>query len=165
VRFVATPPRGRSFLPVGRRHCHVGRPLFDDGPRVAQVSEKLRIELFVSDVERSVQFYCTVLGFEQATTGEGSGDYRAVRRGDATIGLGRADRLPEDHPVAAAGSPPGRGVELVLEVSEIDAAYQHVLATGTVLASDLARRPWGLRDFRLLDPDGFYLRVTEAAPS
>jgi hypothetical protein len=25
----------------------------------------------------------------------------------------------------------------------------------------LTSRPWGLRDFRLVDPDGYYWRVTE----
>jgi catechol 2,3-dioxygenase-like lactoylglutathione lyase family enzyme len=28
---------------------------------------------------------------------------------------------------------------------------------------DLAGRPWGLRDFRLLDPSGYYWRVTGRA--
>lgn len=28
------------------------------------------------------------------------------------------------------------------------------------LAEDITTRSWGLRDFRLLDPDGYYWRVT-----
>jgi lactoylglutathione lyase len=28
----------------------------------------------------------------------------------------------------------------------------------------IADRPWGVRDFRLLDPDGYYLRITERVP-
>jgi hypothetical protein len=28
------------------------------------------------------------------------------------------------------------------------------------LAEPLTDRPWGLRDFRVVDPDGYYLRVT-----
>lgn len=39
-----------------------------------------------------------------------------------------------------------------------------VVAAGWSLAEDLTRRPWGLVDFRLLDPDGYYLRVTECLP-
>jgi lactoylglutathione lyase len=122
----------------------------------------LRVELFVSDVERSAHFYCTVLGFEVVTAETaGSGDHLAVRRGRATIGLARADRLPADHPVApVAGSARGRGVELVLDVADVDAAYEHARAAGAARTSDLARRPWGLRDFRVLDPDGFYVRIT-----
>jgi len=36
-----------------------------------------------------------------------------------------------------------------------DAAY--------VVAEPLQRRRWGLRDFRITDPDGYYLRVTQWA--
>ncbi len=32
---------------------------------------------------------------------------------------------------------------------------------GWPLAADLQARPWGVRDFRLLDPAGYYLRITE----
>jgi lactoylglutathione lyase len=28
------------------------------------------------------------------------------------------------------------------------------------IAEPIAERPWGLRDFRLADPDGYYWRVT-----
>jgi hypothetical protein len=28
------------------------------------------------------------------------------------------------------------------------------------MEEDLQPRPWGLEDFRLVDPDGYYLRVT-----
>ena len=31
------------------------------------------------------------------------------------------------------------------------------------MAEDLGDRPWGLRDFRVLDPAGYYLRITDRA--
>jgi lactoylglutathione lyase len=124
----------------------------------------LRVELFVSDVQSSARFYCSVLGFEvMAAEPSGSGDYLAVRRGQATIGLGRADRLPADHPAARVdGTAPGRGVELVLEVADVDAVYEHARTVWPMSTSELGRRPWGLRDFRVTDPDGFYVRITNA---
>lgn len=30
---------------------------------------------------------------------------------------------------------------------------------------EIASRPWGMRDFRLLDPSGYYLRLTEHSPT
>jgi len=36
-------------------------------------------------------------------------------------------------------------------------------AAGWPLDEDLQDRPWGLRDFRILDPDGYYLRITNRA--
>jgi lactoylglutathione lyase len=120
----------------------------------------LRVELFVADVDRSARFYREVLGFD-TPVGPGDERYLAVRRGEVVIGLGAADALGVDHPVArSAGEPAGRGVELVLEVDDVEAEHTRVRGSGAVIASDLADQPWGLRDFRLLDPDGYYLRIT-----
>ena len=54
----------------------------------------------------------------------------------------------------------GAGVEIVLEVDDLDAALARVGRAGADVAEAIRRRPWGLRDFRLADPDGYYLRVT-----
>ncbi len=51
----------------------------------------------------------------------------------------------------------------MLEVDDLDATYAHVLATGWTVATPLAERPWGSRDFRVIDPDGYYLRLTDPA--
>jgi uncharacterized glyoxalase superfamily protein PhnB len=58
---------------------------------------------------------------------------------------------------------PPRGVEIVLEVGDIDAYYEHVKRDNYPLAAPLQEHPWGARDFRLLDPDGYYLRLTSRA--
>jgi len=54
----------------------------------------------------------------------------------------------------------GAGVEVVLEVDDLDAITRRVRDAGYAVAEPVQRRPWGLRDFRLADPDGYYLRVT-----
>jgi lactoylglutathione lyase len=64
----------------------------------------------------------------------------------------------------AARRPPG-GVELVLEVDDVAGERDRVLAAGWPLEEDLRERPWGLTDFRILDPAGYYLRVTGRAPA
>jgi lactoylglutathione lyase len=53
------------------------------------------------------------------------------------------------------------GVEIVLEVDDVVAAHRRVLAAGHPLEQDLTRRPWGLTDFRIHDPFGYYLRFTD----
>jgi lactoylglutathione lyase len=35
-----------------------------------------------------------------------------------------------------------------------------VRRSGYPLAAPMQDRPWGLRDFRVADPDGYYLRIT-----
>ena len=72
----------------------------------------------------------------------------------ATIGVvadARAARLPP------------AGVELVLEVDDVVAERDQITAAGWPITEDLRDRPWGLRDFRVLDPAGYYLRITDRA--
>lgn len=52
------------------------------------------------------------------------------------------------------------GVELVLEVEDLDSERARVGSAGWPVVEDVRMRPWGLRDLRLLDPDGYYWRVT-----
>ena len=116
----------------------------------------LRLELFVDDVERSLSFYADVLGFE--ANGGGVGDHRRLRRGLVRVAVNRRASLPDGHPLAAPG-PPGLGVELVLEVDDLAAVHDHVRHRWPI-AAELADQPWGQRDFRVLDPDGYYWRLT-----
>lgn len=56
-------------------------------------------------------------------------------------------------------SPRGYAVEIVIMVSELDKYYAKV-KNQVKIFEDLQQRPWGLRDFRIVDPFGFYLRIT-----
>jgi len=106
-----------------------------------------------------VDFYVRVLGFRKET--ERPGGYTPLRADSARIALNLRADLPGDHPIrAGAGERPGLGVELVLEVDDVQATYEHVLAERWPRSSELGRQPWGLTDFRVLDPDGYYWRVT-----
>ncbi|MDP9238035.1 MAG: VOC family protein [Chloroflexota bacterium] len=119
----------------------------------------LRIELFVDDVERSATFYERVLGFAREHESPG---YVAIRRGDVRIGIGAANGLPPQHYFDAPsfGGRKGIGVELVIEVDDVESACRAVVEAGHPIVTPLGNRSWGLRDFRIADPDGYYLRIT-----
>lgn len=126
---------------------------------------RFRLELFVADVDASVAFYERALGFRLVRRDPG---YASLRRGDAELGLGAAEKLPAggDGPgftqerVAGAR---GAGVEIVLEVEDLGDALEAVRAAGHTVVEPIRARPWGLEDFRLTDPDGYYIRVTTAS--
>ena len=40
------------------------------------------------------------------------------------------------------------------------AVRDRMVSAGVDLDADLQQRPWGLEDFRLSDPDGYYYRFT-----
>ncbi len=123
---------------------------------MVRVTASLRIELFPANIDASVDFYFSVLAFTIATDDRPSGGrYVWLRRDDVAVGLAErttAGVEPSSHDV---------DVEIVLEVDDVAAERDRVLAAGGVLADDLVARPWGLTDFRLYDPDGNYWRVTD----
>lgn len=122
------------------------------------------MELFVDDLDASATFYTDVLGFRVRHR---AGDYVSLQRGAVVLGLGPVAKLPEHgtgpgftrHRLAGDR---GAGVEIVLELDDeqqVAALHERCRARGLVVEA-LQARPWGLRDFRLADPDGYYLRVT-----
>ena len=79
--------------------------------------------------------------------------------------LRRCLRTTTSVPVALL-APLGVGAEIVLELptrQAVDELYLHVetaiRGSGGRL-EPIGDRPFGLRDFRVIDPDGYYLRIT-----
>jgi lactoylglutathione lyase len=122
----------------------------------------LQIELFVNDLAISIDFYTRVAGF--AIADQQSDGYTAMSNGPIGISLNKQASLPPDHAIyVAPGERPGRGVEFVLKVGDLQALYAHVRTEGWPIRDELMRRPWGAEDFRLEDPDGYYWRFTTVA--
>ena len=123
---------------------------------------KLRLELFVNDVAKSERFYSEVLGFERVRN---EGGYAVVRLGAVEFGLGTVGSLPPKHYFRPeiGKERKGLGTEIVIEVDDVDAAFERVKKTGHTILTPLGKRPWGLTDFRLADPDGYYLRISSAS--
>ncbi|MFN2560582.1 MAG: VOC family protein [Jatrophihabitans sp.] len=119
----------------------------------------LRFEIFPADLNVTADFYTRVLAFELVVDRrDGPDPYLALRRDSVRVGVAGpsvdGDRRHRRPPT---------GVELVLEVDDVVTEHERVRAAGWTVDEDLTDRPWGLRDFRLLDPDGYYLRITERA--
>ena len=53
----------------------------------------------------------------------------------------------------------GYGVEIVIMVDDVEAYYSKVKGFANVV-EELVLQPWGLKDFRVEDPFGYYLRIT-----
>lgn len=118
-----------------------------------------RLELFVDDMAASIDFYSRVLGF---TLGEQHADgYTPMINGDVYLSLNLRANLPDDHPIQTiVGERVGRGIELVMEVNDIKAMHKRVRSANWPLSGELQHQTWGLTDFRVLDPDGYYWRIT-----
>ncbi len=122
----------------------------------------LRCEIFPTDLDRTVDFYVRVLGFALIRDErETDSPYVYMQRGEVRVGAVPSWAPP---PAEDMRTPPV-GVELVLEVDDLDAERERVSVAGWQVTQEITSRPWGLRDFRLVDPDGYYWRITHRAAS
>ena len=120
----------------------------------------LRFEIFPDDLDETVAFYTQVLGFEiTADRRHERSPYVSLRRDEVRVGA-----LQQRGPWQRDHRRPPLGVELVLEVDDLQGELERVRASGWPVEEDLEERPWGLSDFRILDPSGYYLRITDRRP-
>jgi lactoylglutathione lyase len=121
----------------------------------------LRMELFPSSLERFIEFYTKVLRF---TVIKHEGEYVYIQRDDIFLGAIEAPSS-ETAEEKAVYRQPRKGVEIVFEVDELEQERDYIVNRGISLETDIRLQPWGLEDFRLVDPDGYYLRITTHSPN
>ena len=117
------------------------------------------VEFFVGDVDRSIDFY-RHLGFHVAKRYE---DWVLLRRGAMKLGLqgdAHATAGPHYFTPHMGRSPRGTGVEVSVQVDDVDGLYAQVVAAGLNVVKPIQDRPWRARDFRVADPDGYFVRIT-----
>ena len=120
-----------------------------------------RAEFFVSDLDRTIEFYGR-LGFTQVRRWEG---WTLIDRSGSRIGL-QEDAYARDHEHYFTPHldrfPRGVGVEVSVDVADEDDLRQ-LYATATEMGCvvrELVKRGWGATDFRIADPDGYFVRFT-----
>jgi catechol 2,3-dioxygenase-like lactoylglutathione lyase family enzyme len=116
-------------------------------------------ELFVTDAPESIRCY-EALGFSLA---QQKPDGNSTMRGaDTIIAL---SPVPWWLPLRVVGllRRPPIGTELVFYTDELEALRAQLVAAGYD-PGPVALQPWGDRDFRLTDPDGYDIRISEGRP-
>lgn len=152
-----------SLLQVGDRVTYTVQ-FTSRGPRADQVqvqsqSVRLQVNLAVKDLQVSAAFYTETFGFKELSNDPG---YILLQRNELVLGL-KTDELlwypdPGEQPVESLTR--GVGVELVLEISDIGPFHAKMQQAGVAIHEPLKEQPWGATDFRMLDPDGYYWRIT-----
>jgi len=111
----------------------------------------------VADVEKSLSWYRDVMGFVVDRRHERDGKLLAVslKAGDVQILIGQDDGAKGWDRIK------GEGFSLrITTVQNIDELAQRIKELGGTLLSEPADMPWGVRFFRLQDPDGFKLTIS-----
>jgi lactoylglutathione lyase len=117
--------------------------------------------LYAEDVDRSIRFYCDLLGFEVVYRWppEGEVEFAFLRLEPLGIGVvSRAapERLLGRSPVS--GSPPR--FELCVYADDVDRAAEALAEGGARILVPPADQPWGERLLYVEDPDGNPIQVT-----
>ncbi len=108
--------------------------------------EQLVVEIFVRDASRSKAFY-KQLGFEVQEDRE---TFVVLTWEGHELFLDERSDLPE------APAVPQANVRVM--VADVDACWHRAASMGAAVLAPIGDREYGLRDFTILDPDGFGLR-------
>jgi catechol 2,3-dioxygenase-like lactoylglutathione lyase family enzyme len=117
------------------------------------------VVLVVADLDRSLGFYCGLLGL---ALGHRSGPYAQLDTGRTRLALyerrAMADTLGFEVRPPAPDAP---GFEVGFKVDDADAAYGELVAAGAEPVTPPADRAWGQRTAYVRDPDGHLVELAQ----
>ena len=120
---------------------------------------ELRVAVTTSDYQRLVKFYCDGLGIEPAAIWN-NGDGQAL-----VLDMGKATLEIFDEPQAElidqleAGKRISGQIRFALQVPDLQAAVDRLIANGATLVHPPVMTPWGDYNVRLQDPDGMQITL------
>ncbi len=120
----------------------------------------------VADVARSSRWYQALFG--QPETPPAHDDFGQICDTDGTVLLCLHQWGAHEHPTLTRPGPhgPGNGLILFFRVDDFDEALSRARALVTGLEEPPQVSPnTGTREFALRDPDGYYVMISELAPS
>lgn len=114
-------------------------------------AQRLQASLTVADIQRSLAWYRDVLGFSVTREFEREGTLRAVSLSAGSVRI----LLTQDDGARGTDRVKGEGFSLQLTTAQdIDALANRAMGAGATLDTS-PEDAWGVRVFRLRDPDGF----------
>ena len=120
---------------------------------------EFRVALTASDYERTMKFYCDGLGIEpSALWSNGGGRALILDMGKATLELFDEIQAETIDQIEAEQRVSGQ-VRFALQVPDLKAAMERLLAHGATLVHPPIITPWGDYNVRLQDPDGMQITL------
>jgi uncharacterized glyoxalase superfamily protein PhnB len=123
---------------------------------------KLTPNLFVHDVEASMKFYESVLGFQKAMTVPEKPPYifGAVTSGSVEIFFNDLKAVAHDNP-DMAGAKIGGSMTMYIEVDGIENVMKAVEKSGAKINMPMTTQFYGMREFGFVDPEGWMVTIAE----
>jgi len=121
-------------------------------------AEALSPSLTVSDLQKSVAWYRDALGCEVEREIVRDGVLRAVAMHAGAVRF----LLNQDDGAKGHNRPRGSCMSMnIITRQDVDAVAARVKAHGGSLLTEPADMPWGMRVFRVADPDGYVFAVSK----
>jgi catechol 2,3-dioxygenase-like lactoylglutathione lyase family enzyme len=116
------------------------------------------VELYVPDPAYYVRIFHGALGFEVVRD---EGDFVELRSSRGLLLLNRFDDPDPGHPFEHYRQGRcGLGVEIGIFCEDLEASWRRARQVEGCEVTEIVRQEWGMTDFRILTPHGYYLRVT-----
>lgn len=126
---------------------------------------ELRVAITTREYERLVKFYCDGLGMEPAAIWNNDGGRALIlRMGSATLEL-FDEKQAEVIDKLEAGQRLSGPIRFALQVPNLEAAMERLLAHGATLVHPPVMTPWGDYNVRLQDPDGMQITLFQSPES
>lgn len=124
---------------------------------------ELRVAITTQEYERLVKFYCDGLGLEPAAIWNNSDGHALILdMGKATLELfdeAQAEYIDQ----LEAGKRVTGPIRFALQVPDLKAAMERLLAHGATIVHEPVLTPWGDYNVRLQDPDGMQITLFQSA--
>ena len=120
------------------------------------------VVLVVTDLDRSLRFYCDVLGLP---LGHRSGAYAQLATGRTRLAM--YERAAMASTVGFEVSIPpadAAAFELGFKVDNVDEAFAAIVGSGAEPVTPPTDRPWGQRTAYVRDPDGHLVELAQDGP-
>ncbi len=117
----------------------------------------ISISLTVKDLQKSVEWYHTIVGFSIERRNERDGKLRSVTVNAGTVRIA----LNQDDGAKGWDRIKGLGFSFNIRTDQnIDEIAKRIKENGGTLDTEPADMPWGARMFRLKDPDGYKFAIS-----
>ncbi|KGP90628.1 lactoylglutathione lyase [Pontibacillus chungwhensis BH030062] len=121
------------------------------------------MEYYVKDIEASLEFYENLVGLELYGRNERAARFNydcfsLLLTSEQILNKKEKERTYFDQNGMAQGK--GNGAEMIIVVDRLEVVYERFLHVDYPVVVGIQTYPWGMRGFKVADPDGNLIRIT-----
>lgn len=116
-----------------------------------------RVKLYVNDIEKSLLFYEEVIGLKLYKRSMHAAHFNHDL---FSLLLANDSTLSENHYFYNRKEMKGNGFELIIVFNRIEEVYERCKEKRYTIKEEIQTYPWEMRRFKVVDLDGYFLRIT-----